>query len=251
MQAAIAIVLTDANRNVQWVNQNFTDITGYSLQEVVGKKPSLLQGGGTPSKDVERIREKLNAHQPVKDSLVNYTKDGKAYKCTFVIHPIFGTDGKLTNYIAFEADGSQNDITKIPLLQLNEKEKYATSSIKFDEQADLYVRLCALVLEEKLYLNPDLGLSDLALKMHTNTRYLSQVINSHSGFNLQHFLNVYRIEEVKKQITSDGFGSFTLYGIAQKSGFKNKSTFYKVFKEIVGTTPKDFLRDSFVSSHLD
>ena len=123
MQAAIAIVLTDANRNVQWVNQNFTDITGYSLQEVVGKKPSLLQGNGTPKQDVERIREKLNAHQPVKDSLVNYTKDGKAYRCTFVIHPIFGNDGKLTNYIAFEADGSQNDITKIPLLQLNRSEE--------------------------------------------------------------------------------------------------------------------------------
>ena len=249
MQAAIAIVLTDAARNIQWVNHHFTDITGYGMYEVIGKKPSFLQGEDTHEKDVMRIREGLNSQNAIKDTLVNYTKEGKRYECAFVIHPIFGADGTLNHYLAFEADVSETEAMNSPLLQL--KEKYATSSLKIDDQVEMYLRLCTVILEGKLYLNPELSLDDLAARMHTNTRYLSQVINTHSGFNMQHFINTHRIAAFKKLLQEGISGSHTLFGIAQKCGFKNKSTFYKVFKEIVGKKPKDYLRDEFVSSHLD
>jgi PAS domain S-box-containing protein len=240
MYPHVAIVLTDAARHIQWVNHDFTTITGYTLDEVVGKKPSILQGKNTSPAVVEKIRHSLGEERPFKERIVNYTKDGEEYLCSFVIHPIHDDSGNLTNYIAFEVDATKADDTVVPLLQL--KEKYSTSSIKPTDQTALYIKLCAVIQQEKMYLNPTLTLRDLANRLHTNTRYLSQVINSLSGFNLQHFINTHRIEDVKRLIMSKDHQNYTLYGIAQVCGFKNKSTFYKVFKEVTNQTPKDFIK---------
>ncbi len=240
MYPNVAVVLTDANRCIQWVNHDFTLMTGYSLQDVLGKKPSILQGEKTNPEDVKRLRSNLDAKQAFKDSILNYTKTGEEYQCNFVIHPVYNDYGVLTNFLAFEVDASKIDDSTIPLLQL--REKYSTSSMKPNDQTSLYIRLCSVVQSEKLYLNPDLSLRDLANRLHTNTRYLSQVINSLSGFNLQHFINTHRIEDVKRHVMSENFENYTLYGIAQLCGFKNKSTFYKVFKEVTGVTPKDFIK---------
>ena len=98
-----------------------------------------------------------------------------------------------------------------------------------------------LLIKEKLYLEPSLTLRSVADRLGTNTKYLSQVVNHYSGNHFQFFINNYRIEEVKRKIVSEDFGNFTLYGIALQCGFKNKSTFYKVFKEITGQTPRENL----------
>ncbi|MCB0683544.1 MAG: helix-turn-helix domain-containing protein, partial [Saprospiraceae bacterium] len=55
-------------------------------------------------------------------------------------------------------------------------------------------------------------------------------------------LNSYRIEEAKQKLIQRQFGNLTLYGIAMQCGFKNKSTFYKVFKQLTGKTPLEFVR---------
>ena len=116
----------------------------------------------------------------------------------------------------------------IPLLQVDEK--YSSSSLKGVEEVKLYFRLRSIVEREKLYLNPNLSLKEVADKIATNTKYLSQVVNHHAGCNFQHFINSYRVEEAKKKIVSNDFRHLTLYGIALQCGFKNKSTFYKVFQ---------------------
>jgi PAS domain S-box-containing protein len=245
MQPHIAVVLTDAERKIQWVNHDFTIMTGYHLAEVIGKKPSILQGAGTDINDIKRISESLKLLLPFKDSLLNYTKEGKPYRCNFVIHPIFDSDGILKNFIAFEVDASRVDDSSLPLLQL--REKYATSSLKNVESTNIYIKLVSMMQEEQLYLDPELSLRELANRLHTNTRYLSQVVNTLSGFNLQYFINSYRIEEIKRIVMSQEMNDRTLYGIAQQCGFKNKSTFYKVFREIIGLTPKDYIRQQNIN----
>lgn len=241
MYPQVAVVLTDAERQIIWVNHDFTLLTGYTLNEVAGKKPSFLQGVNTKPEDIATIRQYLQEMISFKYTITNYTKENVEYKCSFIIHPIFDDEENLTNFIAFEVDANKTDESKIPLLQL--KEKYLTSSLKDSDQTLLYIKLCTLLQQEKLYLNPDLSLKDLANRLRTNTRYLSQVINTLAGYNLQHFINSYRIEEVKRKIIGDELKDLTLYGIAQQCGFKNKSTFYKVFQEITGQTPKKYLRD--------
>lgn len=241
MTPDIAVILTDAARRIIWVNEEFTQITGYTLSEVLGRKPSILQGPKSSRETIQRIRKGLENKLPVKDEITNYRKNGEEYLCKLVIHPIFNLEQELTNYIAFEVDGNVvTDETDIPLLQLDEK--YSSSSLKGVEEMKLYFQLRDLVEKEALYLDPDLTLRMVAEKLRTNTKYLSQVVNHHAGVNFQRFLNAYRIEAAKDSICSDQYEKLTLYGIARQCGFRNKSTFYKVFKEIVGTTPKKYWR---------
>lgn len=241
MTPTVAVILTDATRKIQWVNEDFTKITGYELWEVVGKKPGVvLQGSDSEGDVIRRIRRNLDAMIPFKDQLTNYRKNGEAYQCRLVIHPIFNQHKKLTNFIAFEIDADQTDDLDLPLLQLDNK--YQTSSLKGPLAARLFLDLKGLIEAEELYLNPSIHLKELADRLNTNTKYLSQVVNFHAGQNLQVFVNAYRVKAAKQKLKDPQYKHLTLYGIAMLCGFKNKSTFYKVFKAHTGLTPMQFLK---------
>lgn len=242
MTPHIAVILTDAQRRILWVNQSFTRLTGYSLSEVIGKVPGkLLQGPSSERSVIERIRYHLTEKIPLKDTITNYRKSGEAYKCKLLIYPVFNAEGKLINFIAFEVDEKEvPDDSNIPLLQL--KEKYESSALKRGDEVFLFSRLQELLREKRLFLRPDLHLRDVAQELNTNTKYLSQVVNQQSGGNFQHFLNVFRVEEAQQKIVDTRFAHLTLYGVALQCGFKNKSTFYKVFKEITGMTPNAYIK---------
>lgn len=237
----IAVILTDANRKILWVNEDFTKITGYTLTEVIGRKPSLLQGPETEREAIGRIRRSLEQEVSFREEITNYRKNGESYLCKLVIHPVFNREQQLTNFIAFEVDGDTVlDTASIPLLQLHEK--YSSSSLKGVEEVKLFFRLKNLMEKEKIYLDPNLSLREVADKLHTNTKYLSQVVNHHASCNFQAFINTYRVKEAQEKITSGQFGNFTLFGIALQCGFKNKSTFYKVFREVSGQTPRVYIQ---------
>ena len=237
----VAVVLTDADRHILWVNDGFQEMTGYSLPEVVGKKPSFLQGRNTDQRTIARLRHRLSQGEPFKEQVVNYRKDGTEYVCVLAIHPIHNKQGNLTNFIAFEINAEKitPDVV-IPYLQV--KQKYTSSSLSNNQELDIYNRLTTLFEEEKVYLDPRLKLRDIADMLETNTRYLSQVINNQTGNNILHFINSYRIEDAKEKIVSPDFRHLTTFGIAQTCGFKNKSTFYKVFRDMLGVTPRDFIK---------
>ena len=243
MSYRVAVILTDDQRRIRWVNEDFTHITGYTLPEVIGKKPSLLQGPETEKNTVRRMRRSLEAQVPFKDSVTNYRKNGEKYECKLVIHPVFDDNQNLSNFVAFEVDGGEvPDDTQITALQLTEK--YRTSSLRGDESIMLFRKLEELFEKEKPYLDSKINLRDLADQLKTNTKYLSQVVNFHAKTNLQQFINRYRVEEAKRKMLSEDYGNLTLYGIAMQCGFKNKSTFYKVFKQLTDTTPMNFIRQA-------
>ena len=238
----IAVILTDPQQRIIWVNDDFTAITGYSLGEAIGRIPGkILQGPKTEPEVIERIRKAIQQRIPWRDQLTNYRKNGEPYSCKLVIHPVFDRNQELTNFIAFEVDGSMvSDELDIPLMNLNEK--YRSSSLRSIDEIKLYDQLKQLLETDKLYLNPELSLKVVADLLNTNTKYLSQVVNHQAGINFQQFVNLYRVKEAKHKIVKDSLSNLTLYGIALQCGFKNKSTFYKVFKEVTGYTPKDFVR---------
>jgi PAS domain S-box-containing protein len=237
----IAVILTDSSKRIIWVNEDFTNITGYSLSEALGKKPGeLLQGPNTEAESIMRMRRSLKNHLPLREDITNYRKNGEEYVCKLVIHPIFDRNHELTNFIAFEVDGSEvKNADELPIMQI--RDKYQSSSLKGIEEVKLYAQLRTLMEREKIYLDPNLTLRDAADRLMTNTKYLSQVVNNQAGCNFQQFVNNFRISEAKYKIGNEEFENLTLYGIALQCGFKNKSTFYKVFKEITNMTPREHL----------
>ncbi len=236
----VAVILTDARRRILWVNRDFEAITGYEIGEVIGMSPGqILQGPRTEPDALERIRQGLAREEPFKETITNYRKNGECYECKLVIHPIHNDDKELVNFLAFEVDsGAVKNENRISLLNL--KDRYRTSSLRGLDELHLFERIKEIMVEDGLYLDADLTLRKLSNRLDTNTKYLSQVINHHGGSNFLSFINAYRIDAIIRRIKAGDFRQHTFYGIAQRCGFKNKSTFYKVFRDVIGMTPKAY-----------
>jgi len=118
-------------------------------------------------------------------------------------------------------------------------EKYAGSGLSEEEIGNYYTKLKSILENEKLYLNPELVLLDLADQMQSSSKVLSQVINQRSGKNFFDFINSYRCEEVKS-IMADADPKVTILEIMYQAGFNSKSSFNKEFKKLNGLTPTEF-----------
>ena len=100
-----AVVLTDAQGLVEWVNEGFVRITGYTLAEIRGKKPgSLLQGPETDPQTIAYTRQQLRQGKGFRTEILNYGKSGRKYWLTVEVQPIRDAAGRITNYMAIEAD---------------------------------------------------------------------------------------------------------------------------------------------------
>ena len=236
----VAIIITDHSRHILHVNENFTEITGYDLEEIKGEKPAFLQGRDTKKETIDRIRKNLELGTPFKEEIVNYRKNGEKYPCKLVIHPIHNEKSELTNFIAFEVDGNQvKDDSHLSIM--DPKTKFSPSQLSDVEELDLFVKFKTLLDEEKLYLDSDLKLVDVAHALNSNTSYLSKVINQQAGQNFQYMINEYRVNAFKEKVRETDFNRFTILSVANECGFKNKSTFYRVYKNFTGENPKQFI----------
>jgi PAS domain S-box-containing protein len=98
-----AVVVTGPDRLVHWINPAFTAMCGYSLEELRGRKPgALLQGRETDLEAVGRIREALREKRPCRETLVNYHKDGSAYRVDLRIAPVLDDEGSPLWFVARE-----------------------------------------------------------------------------------------------------------------------------------------------------
>lgn len=100
-----AVIIANNHGCIEWVNNSFSKLTGYTFDEVKGKKPGdILQGKETDEETVKRISERLKKHLPSPSEVIlNYTKSGDPIWISSDITPIF-KDGKLINFISFMTD---------------------------------------------------------------------------------------------------------------------------------------------------
>ncbi|MDB5818968.1 MAG: diguanylate cyclase [Rhizobacter sp.] len=89
---------------ILFANAAFTRMTGYTLEEVVGRSPRLLQGPKTSRSELRRIREALGRWEEVRVELVNYRKDGNEFYVEMDIVPISDRDGHYTHWVAVQRD---------------------------------------------------------------------------------------------------------------------------------------------------
>ena len=125
-----AVVITDAEGYITWVNEGFLKVTEYSLTEVIGKKPGkLLQGKDTEREHVLAIRKGLQSKEPFTQEILNYTKYGKPYWLELNITPVFHEKtGEIVQFVGIETDitdrkeAEQLILEKNKALQTSEEE---------------------------------------------------------------------------------------------------------------------------------
>ncbi|PJJ84970.1 helix-turn-helix domain-containing protein [Mucilaginibacter auburnensis] len=114
-----------------------------------------------------------------------------------------------------------------------------TSALLIDQA--IMEKINFVMVNDKLYLNADLTLADLALYLKLPTKTVSTTINIAFGKSFNSYVNSFRIEEVKQRFKTADLEKFTLLAIAYESGFNSKATFNRTFKEQTGKSPSDFI----------
>ncbi len=105
--ATDAILITDARGGTMWVNASFQRLSGYTLDEMLGRKPGeVLQCDDTDPATVRAIREALNDARPIRTEIMNANKDGDTYWTELEISPV-KRDGEPLRFIAVSRDVSE------------------------------------------------------------------------------------------------------------------------------------------------
>jgi AraC-like DNA-binding protein len=112
----------------------------------------------------------------------------------------------------------------------------ADESVPVDYQ--LLARICDLMENEKSYLNSDLKVVDVAEMVGATSRNVSDCIKAAHGCSFSQFINTYRIEYAKSLLVSQP--DIKVAAVALQSGFANETSFFRSFKAIVGTTPREW-----------
>ena len=100
-----SVLICKPDGTTEYVNPGFTQLTGYSSDEILGKKPgSLLQGPHTDPDTIVRIRNKLQKCEAFYEQILNYTKAGEPYWISLSINPIFDDNGLIQRYVSVQAD---------------------------------------------------------------------------------------------------------------------------------------------------
>ncbi|MFS0514613.1 PAS domain S-box protein [Nostoc sp. UIC 10607] len=105
-----AVVITEAQPigepgpNIIYVNEAFTRITGYSLEEVLGKTPRILQGAKTSRAELDKVWTALSRWETVTVQVINYRKDGSEFWNEFSIVPVADQTGWYTHWISVQRD---------------------------------------------------------------------------------------------------------------------------------------------------
>jgi len=103
-QTPAVVVITDPSARIEYANPAFTRITGYTLEEALGKNPSLLKSGETPAEVYKDLWQTITAGREWRGVLHNRRKDGTLFWERVVISAVRDAAGKTTSYVAVKED---------------------------------------------------------------------------------------------------------------------------------------------------
>jgi len=116
------VIITDKYDRIEWVNEGFTRITGYTLNEALDKRPDiLLRGALTDAKSETAIDTKRRKGGPFTEEILNYTKGGEHIWLSLNVNPILNDQGEIDRYITIgnditEKKKSEEEIRKLSLI---------------------------------------------------------------------------------------------------------------------------------------
>jgi diguanylate cyclase (GGDEF)-like protein/PAS domain S-box-containing protein len=114
-QAFNAVLITQSQNDhgdhpIIYANWAFCKLTGYSLEELIGKDPRILQGPGTSKVVIDDLRACLKTVRNFQGSTINYRKNGEPYYVEWTISPILGSSGKVEYYLSIQQDISNQKL---------------------------------------------------------------------------------------------------------------------------------------------
>lgn len=131
-----------------------------------------------------------------------------------------------------------------------ESQKYEKSKISPHKMKEIIRNLNRIMNDLKPFTDPDFSLDRLSEISHYSRYKISQALNLGIHKSFYDYVNEFRVEEFKRQISLSDNSYLSLLGIAYNCGFKSKSSFNAVFKKMTGTTPSELKKQMSEKSEL-
>ena len=125
-QSPTSIMITDKEGNIEYVNARFTQVTGYTLDEVKGKNPRLLKSGRMLTEEYQKLWESIASGGEWRGEMQNRKKNGELFWEFASISPIVGVDGSITHFLAVKEDITRRKHLERQILQAQKMESIGT-----------------------------------------------------------------------------------------------------------------------------
>ncbi|WNS46280.1 PAS domain S-box protein [Paenibacillus sp. MMS20-IR301] len=106
-QSPLSIVITDKDTRIEYINPYFTEVTGYTLEEVVGKTPGILKSNKTSRETYRNLWETLKLEGKWQGEFINRKKSGEEYTEAVIISSITNDNGETTHYVGIKENVSE------------------------------------------------------------------------------------------------------------------------------------------------
>jgi hypothetical protein len=120
-QSPVTVVVTDTNGIIEYANPVFTKVTGYSLEEAIGRKTNLLKSGRHAAEFYQNLWDTIKSGKQWSGEFLNKKKDGTLYWEDAVIFPVINRAGNITNYVAIKEDITEKKKMIRELIEAKEK----------------------------------------------------------------------------------------------------------------------------------
>lgn len=199
-----AYPLDEPGPKIVYVNKAFTDLTGFTPEEVIGKTPRILQGPDSDPETKAQIKAALTKKEPVRIVIVNYSKSGRKYWLDMNIIPLKNRNGEVTHFAAIERDltvikTAEEEIRKknTQLAELNETKNKFLGIASHDLRNPLYtIQAFSQIMQEGTVGEVNLEQKDMLGKIYNASTFMKAL--------LENLLDISKIEsgkiELDKQI---------------------------------------------------
>ncbi len=181
-QSANSVVITDTNGIIEYVNPTFTEVSGYSREELIGQTPRLLKSSRQPESYYAEMWQTIKAGRQWRGEFCNISKDGRQFWEICSIAPIKDESGSITNFVAIKENitarkeyeeqlyyqANFDALTGLP--NRHYFQNHLESQLRHIDLASEYLTLMVLDIDNLKFVNDTFGheFGDLLLKEIAN-----------------------------------------------------------------------------------